>query len=119
MTTPGGLVVVGEPFWLREPSDDYLESQNMKKDDYGSHAGNVRLGEEQGLRCVYTLVSDEDDWDHYETLQWLSAEIYVADNPDDPDNEELLSKVLHHKNTYLEEGRSTQGWAVYIFKKHG
>jgi SAM-dependent methyltransferase len=117
MTTPGGLVVVGEPFWRREPSDDYLESQNMKKDDFGSHAGNVRMGEELGYRCVYTLVSDEDDWDHYETLQWLAAEEYVAENPEDPDNEMLLSKVLRNKNAYLEEGRSTQGWAVYVFKK--
>jgi cyclopropane fatty-acyl-phospholipid synthase-like methyltransferase len=117
MTTPGGWVVVGEPFWRKEPSENYLESQNMKKEDYGSHAGNVRMGEELGHRCVYTLVSDEDDWDHYETLQWLAAEEYVTETPDDPDNEELLSKVLRNKNAYLEEGRSTQGWAVYVFKK--
>ena len=119
MTTPGGWVVVGEPFWRSEPSDEYLESQSMKREDYGSHAGNVRMSEELGLRCVYTLVSDEDDWDHYETLQWLAAERYLAENPDDPDNEELLSKVLSYKNAYLDEGRSTQGWAIYVFKKPG
>jgi hypothetical protein len=65
------------------------------------------------------LVSDEDDWDHYETLQWLSAEKYVAENPDDHDNEELLSRVLSNKNAYLDEGRSTLGWAIYVFKKPG
>jgi len=119
MTTPGGLVVVGEPFWRREPSDSYLEAQNMKREDYSSHVGNVRIGEELGLRCVYTLVSNEDDWDHYETLQWLSAEKYVAKNPDDPDNEEILSRVLRNKNAYLDEGRSTLGWAIYVFKKPG
>ena len=119
MTTPGGWVVVGEPFWKREPSDYYLGSQNMKKEDYGSHVGNLRMGEELGNRCVYTLVSDEDDWDHYETLQWLAAEKYVAENPDDPDNEELLSKVLDGKDAYLREGRNTQGWAIYVFKKLG
>jgi len=119
MTMPGGLVVVGEPFWRREPSDDYLESQNMKKEDYGSHVGNVRMGEELGHRCVYTLVSDEDDWDHYEALQWLSAEEYVAENPDDPDNEKLLSKVRKNKDAFLDEGRNTLGWAIYVFKKPG
>ncbi len=117
MTAPGGWVLVGEPFWRREPSDEYLESLNMKKEDCGSHVGNVRIGEELGLRCAYILVSDEDDWDHYETLQWLAAEQHMAENPDDTDNEDLLSKVLHYKNAYLEEGRSTQGWAVYVFKK--
>ena len=117
MTAPGGWVVVGEPFWRREPSGEYLESQNMRKEDFGSHVGNVRIGEELGLRCVYTLVSDEDDWDHYETLQWLAVEQYLDENPDDPYNEELLSRVLHNKNAYLDEGRSTQGWAVYVFKK--
>jgi SAM-dependent methyltransferase len=119
MINPGGWVVVGEPFWRKEPSEDYLESQNMKREDFGSHVGNIRKGEEMGLRCAYTLVSDEDDWDHYETLQWLAAEQYLAENPDDPDNEELLSKVLQYKNAYLDEGRSTQGWAIYVFKKLG
>lgn len=117
MTVPGGWVVVGEPFWMREPSDEYLESQKMKKEDCGSHLGNIRVGEDMGMRCVYTIMSDEDDWDHYENLQWLAVEQHLAENPDDPDNEELLSRILGYKNAYLEEGRDAQGWAIYVFKK--
>lgn len=117
MTALGGWVVVGEPFWRREPSDDYLEAQGMSRGDYGSHVGNVQIGEKLGLRCVYTLVSDEDDWDHYEALQWLATEQYIAENPDDPDNEEILSRVQRSKDSYLREGRNALGWAIYVFKK--
>ena len=117
MTVPGGWVVVGEPFWMREPSEGYLKSQNMSREDYGSHIGNIRVGEMLGLRCAYTVMSDEDDWDHYESLQWLAVEQHIVENPDDPDNEELLSRTLRFKIAYLGEGRDTQGWAIYVFKK--
>jgi hypothetical protein len=43
----------------------------------------------------------------------------VAVNPDDPDNEGLLSKVRENKDAFLDEGRSVLGWAIYVFKKAG
>jgi len=117
MTVPGGWVVAGEPFWVREPSESYLESQGFKKDDFGSHTGNIQVGEELGMRCAYTVVSNVDDWDHYESLQWLAAEQHVAENPGDPDNGEIMSGVLRSKGDYLREGRDALGWAIYVFKK--
>jgi SAM-dependent methyltransferase len=117
MTVPGGWVVVGEPFWVRKPSDDYLESQNIGRGDYGTHLGNIRMGEELSMRIAYTVVSDADDWDHYESLQWLAAEQYLAENPEDPDNEELLRMIQVSKKAYLGEGRDVLGWAIYVFKK--
>jgi len=117
MTVPDGWVVVGEPFWVNEPSEGYLESQNFRREDYGTHLGNVQIGEELGMRCVYTIVSNQDDWDHYESLQWLAVEQHLAENPCDPDNEETFSRALSSKKVYLEEGRDALGWAIYVFKK--
>jgi SAM-dependent methyltransferase len=117
MVRRGGLVAVGEPFWLHEPSEAYLQAGGMKREDYGAHRDNVRIGEAEGLTCLYTLVSNHDDWDHYETLQWWAVDAYVRAHPDDPDVPELVKRTTHAKEVYLRWGRDTMGWAIYVFRK--
>jgi cyclopropane fatty-acyl-phospholipid synthase-like methyltransferase len=117
MTKPGGMIIIGEPYWLKEPDDEYLKMSGLKKVEFNSHYKNIDTGEKEGLNCIYTLVSSHDDWDHYETLQWWSAYDYVTVNPDDPDNSELLNKINKAKTEYLLYGRDTLGWAIYVFKR--
>ncbi len=117
MTKPGGLIAVGEPFWLQEPSEGYLKVEGMRKEEFGTHYDNVKVGEEEGLTCIYTLVSNHDDWDHYETYQIWAVDDYIQGNPDDPDNQELLTRTKRIKETYFLWGRETLGWAIYIFRK--
>jgi cyclopropane fatty-acyl-phospholipid synthase-like methyltransferase len=117
MTKSGGLIAVGEPFWLKEPSEEYLKAEELKKEEIGTHQDNVKVGEEEGLTCLYTIVSNHDDWDHYETLQWWAVDNYVRANPDDGDIQELLERKRREKENYLRWGRETLGWAIYLFRK--
>jgi SAM-dependent methyltransferase len=117
MTKSNGLLIIGEPYWLKEPDGEYLKMSGIKKEEFNSHYKNIDIGEKEELICIYTLVSNHDDWDHYETLQWWSAYEYVANNPDDPDNSELLNQIRKAKTKYLLYGRDTIGWAIYVFKK--
>jgi SAM-dependent methyltransferase len=117
MAEPNGLLIIGEPYWLKEPNDKYLEMSGIKKEDFNSHFKNIDIAEKEGLNCIYTLASSHDDWDYYETLQWWSTYDYVASNPGDPDNPELLSQIKKAKTMYLSYGRDTVGWAIYVFKK--
>jgi SAM-dependent methyltransferase len=116
MTKPGGLVVVGEAFWLKDPDEEYLKGSGTKREDFGTHIGNVKVAEEEGLTCVYTMVSNSDDWDHYETLKWWNVEDYVRKNPDDEDIQELLERTRKEKDIYLRWERETLGWAIYILR---
>ena len=117
MTKPSGMIILGEPYWLKEPDNEYLKMSGIKKEEYNSHYGNIDIGEKERLKCIYTLVSNHDDWDHYETLQWWSAYDYITVNPDDPDNSELLNEIEKAKMGYLLYGRDTLGWAIYVFKR--
>jgi len=117
MTKPSGMIILGEPYWLKEPDEEYLKMSGIKKEEYNSHYGNIDIGEKERLKCIYTLVSNHDDWDHYETLQWWSAYDYITVNPDDPDNSELLNEIEKAKMGYLLYGRDTLGWAIYVFKR--
>ena len=117
MTKPDALILVGEPFWLKDPDDAYLVAEDLTRDMFGTHYENVLVGEDEGLFPLYTMVSNQDDWDRYETFQWYAAEKYASDNPDDPDVSEILTRVARGRTNYLQWGRDTLGWAMYLFRK--
>ncbi|MHB8899124.1 MAG: SAM-dependent methyltransferase [Thermoguttaceae bacterium] len=116
MAEPDGWVIVGEPFWLREPSEEYLRALGLPRDAFGSHAENVEAGERRGLDLVHTLVSSQDDWDRYEGLQWHAVAEYARTDRDDADLPELLERVAKEKSAYLRWGRECLGWAIYVFR---
>jgi SAM-dependent methyltransferase len=116
MVAPGGWVIVGEPYWLKEPSEEYLAALGASRDGFGTHFGNAEAGGLRELELVYTIVSSKDDWDKYEGLQWYAAAEYARCHPDDPDLPELLERVAKDKATYLRWGRDTMGWAIYVFR---
>jgi cyclopropane fatty-acyl-phospholipid synthase-like methyltransferase len=69
MTKRQGIVIVGEPYWLKPPDPEYLKWDNMKSEDFAnSHYDNIKAAEALGLICMYTIVSTQQDFDHYETL---------------------------------------------------
>ncbi len=117
MMRPGGLVLVGEPFWIKEPHPEYLKLSGHDPELCGSHAGNVNAGLDLGLSLLYSLVSNQDDWDRYEGLQWQAAHRYAAAHPDDPDVEALLETSDKSRDAYLRWGRDCLGWAMYLFRK--
>lgn len=117
MTKKGGYILVGEPHWLREPDPEYLKAEGTTRDAFKNYRENVEVGERLGLHCLYTVDSDLEGWDHYETLHWWAAEDYIRDNPNDPDVAELRAVNEQNKETYLRWGRGTMGWCIYLFRK--
>lgn len=116
MVKPGGWVIVGEPFWQQEPSAEYLEALGCAREDFGSHVSNAEAGEQRGMELVHTIVSNRDDWDRYEGLQWFAAAEYARAHPDDPDVTEVAERVSRARTAYLRWGRETLGWAIYVFR---
>jgi SAM-dependent methyltransferase len=112
---PGGKVLVGEPFWVREPDPAYLESAGFGREEFGTHESNVDDGVAEGLAPWLALVSSNDDWDRYQTLQWRATARYAAQHPDDPDLPEVTGRVEKDRREYLRWGRETLGWALYLF----
>jgi len=91
-TRPGGAVLAGEPFWKQEPAPEYLAWAGMERRSFGSHAENVEVAEAEGLVPLLALVSNGDEWDRYETLQWLATARYADAHPADPDVTELVAR---------------------------
>jgi hypothetical protein len=119
MTAPGGYVLVGEPFWMREPAPEHLKFDGLTREMFADHYGNVRIGPEEGLVPLYAAAASGDDWDRYETLQWHAAAEYAAANPNDSDLPEIAEKMAHAQEVYLRWQRETLGWSLYLFRKPG
>ncbi len=114
---PGGYVLVGGPYWRKEPDPEYLAADELTADLFADHHGNIEAGRRLGLTPVYATTSTLDEWDHYETLQWYSVERWAREHPDDPDRAEVLERNDRYRETYLRWGRDTLGWGLYLFRK--
>ena len=114
---PGGLVLVAVGFWRRPPSPDYLAALGGTEDEMTTHLGNVMLARASGLTLLYSAVSSEDDWDHYEGLYLRGVEKYVLAHPEDPEGPEMLERIRDWYETYLTWGRDTLGFAFYLLRK--
>jgi SAM-dependent methyltransferase len=114
---PGGLVLVGEPFWKQTPSNDDLAAGPIGAEDFATHDENVRAGVDLGLTPVLALTSSDDDWDWYESLQWRAAARYAAAIPEDPDVPDLLARISAARDAYLRWEREALGWALYLFAR--
>ena len=115
-TRPGGQVVVGEPYWRREPSAELLARADYDKETFGTHWGNVETGRALGLRLTYTIDSSLDDWDRYYALWWHAADAYARAHGDDPDVPELAQRIARQQEEYLRWERAEMGWAIYVFR---
>ncbi|MDD5092577.1 MAG: methyltransferase domain-containing protein [Candidatus Wallbacteria bacterium] len=117
LVEPGGVAVIGEPYWIREPEPEYLEAIRWNRESCRTYFENVLIGESAGFTLSCVITSSPDDWDRYEGLQWLSASRFAQENSDDKDVREILERTNKEKYAYLKWGRSTLGWAVYVFQK--
>ncbi|HYM82385.1 MAG TPA: methyltransferase domain-containing protein [Candidatus Limnocylindria bacterium] len=117
LVRPGGLLVIGEGHWKREPDPDYLAVLGGTRDESEDLHGNVAAAEAEGLIPLYVCVSSDQDWDHYEGLYARAIERYAAAHPEDPDRDRMLERIRNWRDAYFRWGRDTLGFALYLLRK--
>ncbi len=106
----GGFVAVGEPYWRTSPLPAEFEPDPDER--FTTLPETVATFESAGLDVVTMIASSLDDWDRYETLHWLAADEWLAENPDDPDADEIRARTQAHRERYLRWTRDLLGWAI-------
>ena len=43
-TRKNGIIIAGEPYWIKRPSDWYLEVSEIKYSDFASFSKNIEIG---------------------------------------------------------------------------
>jgi len=116
---PGGLVLLGEGFWRRPPSAEYLEALGgASQGELAGYGGLLGAAQEAGLVALWSCVASERDWDRYEWTLVANCERWAAAHPDDPDAEALLARAAAaRRRLALPGGRETLGFALLLLRR--
>jgi SAM-dependent methyltransferase len=112
---PGGCVAIGEPYWRRWPLPRDFEPD--PGEDFLTLRETVARFEHAGLEPVTLIDASRDDWDRYESLHWLAAEEWLADNGTDPDADEIRATMARYRDRYLRWERELVGWAIVVGRR--
>ncbi|HLB61873.1 MAG TPA: class I SAM-dependent methyltransferase [Actinomycetota bacterium] len=112
---PSGFVAVGEPYWRTWPLPESVDPD--WREDFVTLPETVERFEAAGVRPVTIIDSSLDDWDRYETLHWLAADEWLTEHPDDPDREEIRTRVEGDRDEYLRWQRKLLGWSIIVGRK--
>ena len=111
---PGGLVLVGEPFWLETPPAAAVAAFGFAEDDYASLAGTLDRLEAAGLELLEMVLADHHSWDRYEAAHWATIADWLQANPGDPDHDAMCRFLDDERRTYLTWGYRYLGWGVFV-----
>ena len=118
LARPGGLVLLGEGYWRREPSPDYLAALGATRQDIGEYADVVAAGQRAGLVPLYAVASTTEDWDRYEWRWALNGERHAALHGGEPGIDDFLAWIRAGRDRYVRVGgRDTLGFGLFLFAK--
>ena len=113
---PGGLVLVGEPFWHEPPPEEAFAALECGPDDFTSLSGTLDRFDAAGLELVEMILADGDSWDRYVAAQWWTIDQWVRANRDDPSADEMRGLLVARRRAHLKYGRRYLGWGVFVLR---
>ena len=113
---PGGLILIGEPFWIDSPPEPAYEVMGIGKDDYVSLEGTLDRFKSAGMQLVEMVLANHDGWDRYEAPQWMAVDDFLQNNPNDADASKLREWISNNRQAYIKYGRRYFGWGVFVLR---
>lgn len=112
---PGGLMLIGEPYWRREvPGEEAAQACGAGgKDDFLLLPELIEQFGGLGFDVVEMVLADQDSWDRYQAAQWLNLRRWLDDNPDDELAAEVRAELTTDPARYTRYQREYLGWGVF------
>ena len=112
----GGLILVGEPYWIDQPPPEAYAPLGVTQDDFASLIGTFDRFESAGMDLVEMVLADPDSWDRYQAATWWTMREWLRENPKDPDAPALRDFLSGSHRGYLAYSRRYLGWGVFVLK---
>jgi SAM-dependent methyltransferase len=116
---PGGMLLIGEPFWRQKPpSQEAIEACHARdRDGWRDLPGLVTHFQELGWDLVEMVLADGDGWDRYRAAQWLSIRTWLDANPADPLAVDLRAELHDDPVRYARYERPYLGWGIFALMR--
>jgi len=116
---PGGMVLIGEPYWRREPpSQEAVEACHAQsRDDWRDLPGLVTQFHDLGWDLVEMVLADQDSWDRYAAAHWLTIRRWLDANPDDELAPAFREELSTDPVAHVRYRREYLGWGVFALLK--
>jgi SAM-dependent methyltransferase len=111
---PGGLVLVGEPYWRHEPPPG--ASRAIFGVDDAAYLPLPDLVEQfhaLGWDVVEMVAADEYGWDRYVAASWLNLRRWLDAHPGHELAGEIRAELTASQLTHTRYQREYLGWAVF------
>jgi hypothetical protein len=112
---PGGMLLIGEPYWRRDPSDQATLAgcHASSRDDFLSLPDLLTHFGDLGCDVVEMVLADQDSWDRYAAAQWLNIRRWLDTNPDDDLAPEMRAELSTEPARHARYQREYLGWGVF------
>jgi len=113
---PGGIMLIGEPYWRKEPPDQETAEGCGGIGSDGWAAGLPELlgvFGDLGLDVVEMMLAGEDDWDRYAAAQWLNIRRWLDANQGDELYDEMRAELTAAPVRHVRYRREYLGWGVF------
>ncbi|MFD7292023.1 SAM-dependent methyltransferase [Streptomyces sp. NPDC059897] len=112
---PGGLMLIGEPYWRREVPDEETAKacHATSKTDFLLLPELIESFGDLGYDVVEMVLADQDSWDRYQAAQWLNMRRWLDENPGDELAAEVRAELTTEPARYTRYQREYLGWGVF------
>jgi SAM-dependent methyltransferase len=107
---PGGLLLIGEPYWTATPPGGIP----ARFAEFTSLLGTLDRLEAAGLSLVEMVLADHDSWDRYVASQWWTVDAWLREHPTGPDADVMRRYLDDCRRSHLEYQREFLGWGVFV-----
>ncbi|MCL2424144.1 MAG: class I SAM-dependent methyltransferase, partial [Micrococcales bacterium] len=116
---PGGLMLIGEPYWRRTPPDEQTitECEATSVDDWKSLPHQLEQFGDLGYDVVEMVLADQDSWDRYQAAQWFTMRTWLEENPDDELADQVRNELRTEPAVYARSTREYVGWGVFVLRQ--
>lgn len=113
---PGGLMLIGEPYWRQAPPDqDVIEGCHaVGRADFRLLPELIEHSGDLGYDVVEMVLADQDSWDRYQAAQWFNLRRWLDQNPDDELAAEVRAELTTDSARYARYRREYLGWGVFV-----
>ncbi|WP_165986795.1 class I SAM-dependent methyltransferase [Streptomyces sp. YIM 98790] len=113
---PGGMMLIGEPYWRRDPPDQAAVEGCLagRKDDFLGLPELLEHFARLGCDVVEMVLADQDSWDRYVAAQWLNIRRWLDAAPEDELAARMRSELTAAPVQYARYQREYLGWGVFV-----